>query len=186
MRPRFNTKVQVSVNLTELRASLAGTPVYDFKLSYDVMRNGVFNGVTYDELKSLMGFYESCRGSWDSFLYEHPDDHAVTGQEFGTGDGSTTDFMLKRSWGGFTERVANANVVSQITVANTPTSNYTLSSQGVVTFTAAPAANASLAWTGTYYYRCRFTSDAVDFNQLMHNLWNARTVEFVGNLGTKI
>jgi hypothetical protein len=186
MAPNFNTKTQVSVSLSELRASFAATPIYHFKLGYDVLRDGVQHLITYTEMRDLMGFYLARQGRFDSFLYEHPDDHEVVAQVFAIADGVTSNYNLARTLGEFTERVANVNAVAEITVNDVPTSNYTLTSQGVVQFTSPPALDASLGWSGTYYYRCRFTNDYQELNQFMHQLWNAKSVEFDGCLGTKL
>jgi len=179
--PEFSTQVQRSVNLSELRASFADAPVYRFKLAYDMLRDNVANA----ELKSLQGFFLARYGAWDSFLFTDPTDASISGQSFGTGDGLTTVFQLTRSYGGATEDVANVNAITSITLANTPTSNYTQNA-GVITFTSAPAANVAIAWTGSYYYRCRFVNDTQDFTQFMYQLWEAGTVEFIGSIGSRI
>ena len=186
-RPKFNTSVQTAVDLSELRTSFSATPVYEFGFSYDLLRDQLVQGdVTYDELRQLMGFYMARLGKWDSFLYTDPTDCSAAAQLFGTGDGSTTAFNLARTVGAFTERVANVNTISEITVANTPTSNYTVNSTGTVTFTSAPASNAALRWTGTYYFRCRMAADELEFTNFMSKLWDVRQLDFYGCLGTKI
>lgn len=50
---------------------------------------------------------------------------------------------------------------------------------GRVVFPTAPASGAVLGWTGTFYWRCRFVQDQLEFNQFMSRLWNLRTLEFV-------
>lgn len=184
--PLFNTKTLKSISLNEFRASFAATPIYHFKLGYDVLRDAVLNGNDYDEWRPLIGFFMSRRGSWDSFLYSHPDDHEAVAQQFGVGDSIAANFNLSRTLGGFTERVANVEAITEISVDNVPTVDYTVNDVGRVTFTSAPAGNAVLTWSGSYYFRCRFTNDSQEFNQFMHNLWNAKAVEFDGSLGTKI
>lgn len=180
--PEFNTKVQRSVNLSELRASFSNAPIYNYTLHFDLLRDDV----THNEVKNLIGFFLARYGSWDSFLYSDPDDSEVAGQALGIGDGAETAFQLVRSYGAQTENVCNIETITEVTVANTPTGNFTASSTGLITFTAAPAANAVIAWTGSYYHRCRFTADTQDFNQFMRQLWEVRSLEFRGSLGVKI
>lgn len=185
--PYFNTEVQTAVDLTERRISFSATPVYHFAFPIDIMRDRTMQGgVTYDELRTMLGFYLQRRGRWDSFLYTDPDDCQATAEVFSTGDGSTDTFFLTRTLGGFTERVSNPNVVSVVTVANTPTSNYVVNANGSLTFDTPPADDAPLAWTGTYYFRSRFSNDNLDLNQFMSRLWNLRMLEFDGSLGSKI
>lgn len=185
--PRFNTKTLTSVNMTEYRAAFSASPIYHFGFSYDVLRDGAQpDGVTYDELRELMGFYMQRLGRWDSFLYDDPGDNATTNSVFGMGDGNTPTFKLARTLGGFSERVANINDILNVSVANTPTTAYDVDTLGVVTFETPPAANAVLTWSGTYYYRCRFSNDNLDFTQFMPKMWALQMLEFDGCLGTKI
>lgn len=181
--PEFATVVQRSVNLSELRGSYAATPVYHFTLHYDVLRADAVNA----ELQKLAGFFCNRNGSWDSFLFADPDDGTAAAQRFGTGDGTTTAFPLVRSLGYFTEGVSNVAASPSIYKdAVLQTSNYTVDATGLVTFSSAPASNVALTWSGTYYYRCRFKEDMQSFNQFMRQLWEARSVEFIGSLGAKI
>ena len=52
-----------------------------------------------------MGFFLQLQGQFGTFLYTDPDDNAVAGQAFATGDGTTTSFTMMRSLGGFLEPV---------------------------------------------------------------------------------
>ena len=63
--PIFNTITQRTVNLKEARVSLSQYPIYEYQLSYEVLRDDTAN----NELKTLMGFYLSRQGAFDSFLY---------------------------------------------------------------------------------------------------------------------
>lgn len=183
--PRFNTKVQVSVNLSELRASFANAPVYDFTRTYDLLRDNATN----NELRQLGGFFMARYGAWDSWLFQDLDDCTALLEPFGTGDSTTTQFQLKRAFGSFTEGVSNvANaplIYANAVLQNTP-SAYSVAANGLVTFTAAPASNIALTWSGTYYFRCRFKEDAQEYRQFMSRLWDSRTFEFKGSLGTRI
>jgi uncharacterized protein (TIGR02217 family) len=162
-------------------------PLYTFKLSYEVLRDDVAN----NELKTLAGFFLARQGQYDSFLFTDPSDHAVTAQSFGTGDGTTTAFQLVRAYGGFSEPVQNVNGAPSIYVngtLKTVTTHYTLSSTGLVTFTAGniPTSGQALTWTGSYYFRVRFTADMAEFSQFLQNLWELKQLEFVGATGNKV
>lgn len=180
--PRFNNSVQVAADLSELRALFASTPVYDFTLKYDLLRDDVSNA----ELASLGGFFMARFGTWDSFLFMDPDDSVATTQLFGTGDGVTTDFQLVRSFGTWSEATKNIGTANIYKDAVLQSANYTLHANGVVAFSVAPTAAVALTWDGTYYYRCRFKQDVQEFRKFMDQLWDAGVVEFVGSLGSKI
>lgn len=181
--PRFNTAVQTAVDLSELRASFACTPVWEFSRSYDVLRDNVVN----NELTQLGGFFLDRYGKWDSWLFTDADDSIALLEPFGTGDGVTTAFQLKRSFGSFNEPCKQvANAPSIYVAGNLQVSGYSVSNTALVTFSNAPASNAALTWSGTYYFRCRFKEDVQEFRQFMSKLWDVRLFEFVGSLGSKI
>lgn len=182
--PEFNTGVQRSVNLSELRASFSSTPVWNFERDYELLRDDATT-----ELAQLVGFFLARYGAWDSWLFADPDDSIALLMPFGTGDGSTTAFQLKRALGVYSEAVSNiaaAPSIYKAGVLKTVTTDYAISATGLVTFTSAPANGAALTWSGTYYFRCRFKNDMQEFEQFMSKLWDAKTVEFIGSLGTKI
>lgn len=183
--PAFNTLVHRAASGREARTALQQFPLWNFKLKYEVLRNAV----AYGELKTLAGFFISRLGSWDSFLYIDPDDSSVVDQTIGTGDGVLTQFQLIRDWGGFLEPVMNVNGAIIIKVNGTTktlTTDYLVDSNGMVTFTVAPAASASITWSGSFYYRVRFLQDTAEFNQFMKDLWELKTLEFVGSVGNKV
>lgn len=187
--PGFHTKVQRAVSGRELRAAFMDYPLWAFKLAYEVLQSGAAGA----NLPTLLGFFLSRKGSFDSFLYDNPADNAVTAMSFGTGNGSTTAFQLTRAIGagGFTfvEPVQNVNGAPSIYVAGvlkTVTTHYTISSTGLVTFVTAPTAGQALTWTGGFYYRCRFLNDMADFKEFMKDLWSLDKLEMIGAPGDKV
>lgn len=172
--PVWKTKIQEAISGKELRAAFMSYPLWKFSLSYTVLRADSVNA----ELQSLMGFFLARQGMFDSFLYTDPTDKSVIGQNFGTGDGTTTAFQLVRSLGAFSEPIQNVNGAPTIYVNGTATTAFTLGSTGIVTFTTAPAAATALTWTGNFYFRCRFLQDSSDFDNFMNNLWALKKLEF--------
>jgi hypothetical protein len=101
------------------------------------------------------------------------------GEQFGTGDGTTTTFQLTRTIGGvatgYAEPMQNINGAPTIFVngvKKTVTTDYTVGSTGIVTFTSAPANNAVLSWSGKFYFYVRFADDTLMFEQFMSNLYS--------------
>lgn len=181
MSPEFSTAVQKAVSGREVRAAFMAYPRWRFSLSYEVIR------ATPDmaELSTLLGFFLSRHGMFDSFLYLNPADNAASAMQFGVGDGSTRTFPLSRSLGGFVE--PTQNVSSPVIYLNgTPTSAYTMDGKANITFTAAPGAGVVLTWSGTFYYRCRFLADVSDFNNFAEALWDLKKLEFVGSPMNKV
>lgn len=180
--PTFRTKVQSAVSGKEYRASLMANPLYNLTLSYEFLRHG-----SRQELRQLVGFYLARRGAFDNFLYRMEDDCTVTDQLVGIADGTTRSFQLVRSFGSdFSEPVQNIEAVTGVKVNGlVPLGGYTVSPTGMLTFNFPPGTG-PITWTGSYFYRARFADDEQDFDRFMKNLWEAKTVNLISSLGTRI
>lgn len=176
--PQWKTIKRESVSGREYRAANMTYPRYTYRIGYEFLRD---KRAGVDELRTLVGFFNARKGSFDSFLFADPDDGAVTAENFGTGNGSTTQFQLARSFGGFQEPVYDLNgtpLIYKAGVLQTVTTHYSISSAGLVTFVTAPTAGQALTWTGSYYWRCRFERDLVDFDKFMRELWELKEISF--------
>jgi uncharacterized protein (TIGR02217 family) len=174
--PQWSTKVQKADGGKELRASFYSSPIWRWVLQYEVLRQAT----AFSELQTLVGFFNARQGMFDSFLYSDPDDNAVTAESFGTGDGATTAFQLKRAYGGYAENVFDLNGTPAIYKnAVLQGSGYSINASGLVTFTTAPAVGVALTWTGGYYWRVRFDQDSAEFNKFMSQLWDTKQIAFV-------
>ncbi|MBU3640019.1 DUF2460 domain-containing protein [Polynucleobacter sp. AP-RePozz3-80-G7] len=171
--PIWSTNIQTSSSGKELRASYFSYPKWQFSLSYEFLRD---NGE--DELQALIGLFNQCRGSFDTFLYTDPDDNSVVDQAFGVGDGVTTKFGLVRSYASCIEPVMATNGTPIIKKDGTPTTAFT-QTNNLITFASPPANGQLLTWSGAFYYKCRFLQDSMDFEQFLYHLWTAKKVEFV-------
>lgn len=180
-KPVWSTITHKSVSGKQQRAALWSYPIWRYKNSFEILRADV----AHQELQTLVGFFLEHRGAWDSWLYEDPSDNTVAGQGIGTGNGVTTTFQLVRTYGAsgntFAEPMTAINGTPTIKIAGvtkTPTTDYTISDTGLVTFVTAPTAGQAVTADFSYYFRCHFTTDELEFNQFMHDLWEAQTVEF--------
>src|SRR4051812_30223026 len=90
--PQWSTKVQPATSGKELRLSYYSAPIYKYSLAYEVLRQAT----AFLELQTLVGFFNARQGKYDSFLFQDPNDNAVTSHGFGIGDGATTAFQLQR------------------------------------------------------------------------------------------
>lgn len=182
--PKFNTKILTATSGKEYRSSLMVTPIYTFKLQYEFLR-----AASRQELQTMMNFFLARRGAFDSFLYSHPDDCSVTDQLIGVANGAQRQFQLMRGFGSdYAEPVQNINQLLNVKVngiAKAAGSDYTVTSSGLVVFGVTPAAG-SVTWSGSYYYRCRFTKDELPFHNLMQAVHSLKALEMTGSLGKKI
>jgi uncharacterized protein (TIGR02217 family) len=189
-RPKFRTKIQQAVGGRELRAAFQPYPIWRWRLSYEFLRTyTAASGTPYTELQSLLGFFLARQGAFDTFLYSDPSDKTVTLQSIGTGTGALTTFQLARTYGGFTEPIYNVDATSAAPliykngVLQTLTTDYTISSTGLVTFVVAPANGLAITWTGSYYWRVRFDGDDTEFSQFVENFWENHDLSFISVLG---
>lgn len=183
--PNFSTKVHRALSGYEVRAAFMVYPLWSFKLKFELLRDNLAN----NELKTLIGFFNARQGQFDSFLYSNPADSAVVAMQFGVGTGSQFVFQLSRGYGGYAEPVNNLNGSPQIYVngvLKTLTTDYTISATGLVTFVTSPANGLVITWTGSFYYRCRFLSDAIEPSQFMKNLYSLSKLDFIGSPINKV
>ena len=187
--PIFDTIIQANVSGKEVRLANQIYPRYQWDLIYSMLRQGVSAGVAYTELQQLMGFYNQMQGSFNSFLFQDPDDNAVTGQAIGTGDGATTTFQLVRAMGGYVEPVQAPNLAGTIHIyvngaLKTVTTDYTISgwgsaNPGVVTFTTAPGNTLPITADFGFYFPVRFVNDQIPFSKWIGNMYEAKKISLM-------
>lgn len=175
-RPAWATSVRTAASGREYRAGTWQVPKGGLVLSYEFLRSGGSD----QELEQIEGFFHRHRGQLFSFLFLDDDDCVATDQVFGLGDGVTTVFPLVRARGGYVQTVnglSGAPVVKVSGVTQTPTTHYSYTSAAVLTFVTAPAAGATLTWSGQYLWRMRFAQDELATERFLWQLYKAGQVE---------
>lgn len=117
--PVWKTSVKTTPSGRTWRRAFMQYPRYRISLQYNFLRSKA----ALAEFQTLFGFFNARGGSADSFLLRLPDDQTVTGQAFGVGDGSTTQFQLVRALGGFVEPVHAVDGAATISVDGVPAVN---------------------------------------------------------------
>lgn len=56
---------------------------------------------------------------------------------------------------------------------------YTINTTGQVVFDVAPPGGTSLYWSGSYYWRCRFDTDELPFEQFMGQFWKTGEIKLI-------
>lgn len=173
----WSTGTQKSASGREFRTAYYSYPQWRFSLSFEVLRTKA----SVNELEQLAGFFNARKGSFESFLYEDPTDNAVTDQAIGNTVQGVTRYQLVRSMGGFIEPVLAVKERPAVKVGGTALTygrDYTVTDKGVLVFNAPQPPNSLITWTGGFYFRVRFTSDTVDFENVLGSLWAAKKIEF--------
>lgn len=180
--PLWSSNVQTALTRKKTAIGLQQYPQYRFTLQYEVLRHAL----TPSELLALAGLFNAVQAQADTFLYSDPVFNTVTGEPFGTGDGSTKNFQLIATWQnvggpGSPDLIQNLNgapVIKDNGVTKTAGTDYTLGPTGIIAFGTAPVAAHALTWTGSWYYRCRFPDDTMDFTQFQYKLWSTGQIAF--------
>ncbi|EMU0886111.1 DUF2460 domain-containing protein [Neisseria gonorrhoeae] len=173
----WSTGTQKSASGREFRTSYYTYPQWRFSLSFEVLRTKA----SVNELEKLAGFFNARKGSFESFLYEDPADNAVTDQPVGNTVQGVARYQLVRSMGGFIEPVSAVKERPAVKVGGTALAygrDYTVTDKGVLVFNTPQPPGRPITWTGGFYFRVRFTSDTVDFENVLGSLWAAKKIEF--------
>lgn len=85
------------------------TPRRRYEMKANLLRSGIER-----ELQTLVGFYCAHGGSFDTWLYEDPDDRAVVAEPFGLGNGTTNKFQLVRAWTPYLEPIYELNGMPRV------------------------------------------------------------------------
>ena len=174
-RPTFSTRISKRTSGREVRASNYAYPLYEFELTYEVLRADT----AYQELQQLMGFFLQRQGQFDSFLYRDPTDCVVASQVIGVGDGVTTSFPLVRDLGGWVEPIGQAANQPTVTVGGAPSSAWGLTLPNVITFAAAPLLGQQIQVSNLeFYFVCRFLDDVHEYENWSSNLWLLKSCKF--------
>lgn len=195
--PNFNSVVQkTAANRGNAGFALKPFCTWDFELELPTSNGSL--GSTSSIVAQFIGILAATKGQAGLFLYDDVTDDTIAAANSGminvtpgaasplgmVGDGVSTQFQLVRSLGTQAwDIIQNLNGTPTIYVNGTPTAAFSISSTGVVTFTFAPASNATLTWAGNIYFLCRFEKDTFsDLSMVGYNasgpLWRCSGVKF--------
>jgi hypothetical protein len=175
---RWSTIKQDALSGKRARYPLWSFPVYDYELPLNFLRSDQAT----QEWQTLAAFVNSVQGAAQLWAYNDVNDNSVTNQGFGIGDGVSVAFQLVRSFGGFVEPIflpaflVNGGPLS-VFVNGAPVGASVLPF-GIVSFLSIPPPGASLTWTGSYYWPCRFEDDVASFEQMMSLIWEVKALKF--------
>ncbi|WP_439399090.1 DUF2460 domain-containing protein [Bradyrhizobium sp. PMVTL-01] len=135
---------------------------------------GLLDSADHDnDFRAIMAIYLAHYQELYPFRFRDWSDYKATNEQFGTGDGSTTAFQLKKTYdpsllllgiAGPRQYIREIKLVSPDVaptikvdgVIKTVTVDYTINSSGLVTFVSAPASGKAITWTGEFDVPVRF------------------------------
>lgn len=173
--PGWSTTVKRSRSGREFRIQEWSAPEWRFRVSYEFIRE---KPPTQRELSQLFGFFNARAGRAGTFFYWDPSDHAVTEQQIGVGDGTTTQFQLTRTMGDFIENVLAVYGVPVIKIGGVETTAYSLLDFGRIVFDAPVPLDQPVHWSGEMMFWCNFDQDEMTAQQMYERIWSVDGLTF--------
>lgn len=195
-RPRHNVSVQTHQSGGEVRMSYWSEPLWEWDLTYELLRDGFRMGRAWDELKQIEGCFLACTGSLIGMSFYDDDDHSAVQSGLGSTNGTQTAFTLYRYRGtakegtnyigteniGFLDgsRPFNLYVDGNLVDVSDPAYGYTLNTatpkNQQLVFNSAPPSGHALACDMSWLFYVRFQADSLDLENFMHQLWGLKKV----------
>ncbi len=137
-----------------------------------------FNNIPITAARNIAKVHKGMRGALHTFLFHDRLDDTAADEVFGTGDGITTIFQLKKIYDPGAGATYSRNITKPDTAGDidgtlvTIEKNGVIASSGVsvnaatgiVTFTTPPANGVVLTWSGKFYVCVRFNRDDLPFS----------------------
>ena len=171
--PEFNTNIAALSSGFEQRNQSWAQDRRRFDVGYGIN--------TEDQFGEILNFFKARRGRLFGFRFKDWSDFKIeafdgTAQTLGTGDGTTTQFQLIKSYqdtgGTYTQNILKpVDGTVQIFIDDVlQTSGVSVNpNDGVVTFTTAPLAGEVITCTGEYDIPVRFDTDRFDITLALFN-----------------
>jgi uncharacterized protein (TIGR02217 family) len=144
------------------------------------------------DLAAVIALFRAVRGKAYAFRFRDWSDYTATTEAFGTGDGTTTDFQLKKTYSSYDDtptlvrsfvREIKMPRTTPITIYDNAVAvsaaNYDLETGGIISFDTPPTAAHALTWTGEFDVAVRFDIDKLPVSMTMDTFGSIRGIRIV-------
>jgi uncharacterized protein (TIGR02217 family) len=145
------------------------------------------------DLLRVVGFFRAVLGKAYAWRFKDWSDFEATDETFGTGNGSTTDFQLKKTYSSYQDdnttvvrsyvRNIYVPLASPLTIKDNGStvnpSNYDLETGGIISFDTAPVNGHTLTWTGEFDVPVRFDVDKINTAMVQDDFGSIRGIRIV-------
>lgn len=187
--PDFSTVIQEAVSGKEVRIRTWAKCRAKGDISYGIRST--------DDLDKVRALFLAHLGRLYPFRFKDWSDYEATDEYFGTGDGTTTQFQLIKTYDPqqlLLGAPGSRTYVRTITLpVGTPTimvngvidPSVSISAAGIVTFPAAPSASpaSTLTWTGEFDLPVRFDTDHLPVSMRQEGFGQVRSIPIVEVIG---
>jgi uncharacterized protein (TIGR02217 family) len=169
--PVFNTHVYEGYSGVEQRGVAWRRPRHTYKIDFGIR--------TDDDMYDVREFFMSMKGRLTGFRYKDWSDFELSAETIGTGDGSTTEFQITKTYtSGALSFVRNIFKIVASTVTVTVNSvevtegvDYTVNyNTGVITFSVAPTNTHAIAVTCEFDVPVRLDSEQMESTHSGYNV----------------
>lgn len=128
-----------------------------------------FKNISEAAYREIKRVFLVMRGRTHTFLHRDWGDFTATDEPFGTGDGVTTLFYLRKvstvaGGGSYTRLIDKPDAGVTVKVDGAVTAAAVSQLDGSVAFSVAPAVGAALTWSGEFFVHVRFDMDYLPFS----------------------
>jgi len=174
--PEFNTNIVTMKNGSEQR----NINWNSCRLKYNVL-NGIKTKV---ELMELISFFRARKGMAIGFRFKDWSDYSATSQILGTGDDSTTEFQLIKTYisGTAYSRTITKPVSGSLSIYidNIETTDYIINSTtGIITFNTAPLNTQEIKADFEFDVPVRFNNDNLEISMDSLNSGKVKEIELI-------
>ena len=168
--PTFNTEITAIRNGQEQRRAVWSRSRQAWDIGYSIQ--------AASDYVRILNFFYARQGRFRGFRFRDWSDYSVDDEVFGTGDGTTTEFQLIKSYTSGTTTYARriTRPVDPVIVTGAGMVDY---STGLVTYAVAPSDGTALSWTGEFDIPCRFDTDVLNTNVEHLNAMGAPSIPVI-------
>jgi uncharacterized protein (TIGR02217 family) len=185
-----NIATQKAASGAEIDLANASTPLHEWDLTYNFLRDGVAWPKGSTEWRMLEGFFGAIAGNLGRFLFKWKYDYQIFNQSIATGDGTTRLFTLQRTFGvgeySYTEPIGWLDAsdsdffkVYLNGVVQDPSTYSLQTSVGAaqqILLTNAPGNGVAITADMQFFYYCKLADPSLDFERVLDRLWSVKKI----------
>ena len=192
----FDNTESIAASGRRTAVSWRELPISEFEIEFEFLDNNDATmpqssdgTIVFTEYDTLRGFFNERHGGLSPFylrlsdLTHKPSDSLVTGQQIGTGNGTTVNWQLCRTVGTYLEPLQMPDPAGTVAVyvngvvqTQAAGGDYILLPGGIASFNAPPALNAVITADIPFVYLCSFDGDG-EWDQISYLLLECQTLK---------